>query len=244
MPPLITTIFAIGGGELSELETLAIDKQIVAAAKIREGRIKSKPRALFIPTASGDDPEYYETFAEIYGRRLGCDTDVLYLYGGVSSKSVIAKKINWCDLVYVGGGSTPSMMRMWHKYNVDKMLKRAWKNGVMMAGLSAGANCWFSLGLSNAFKNRWTAVRCLGLVSFACNVHYSTESGRKKAFSKLIAKNKITGIALEDNACIKVTNDRYEIIKSRKNAEVFKIVYRQNTVKRFELVKNGLLADL
>jgi len=244
MPPLTTTIFAIGGGELAELETLAIDKQIVAAAKARHNCNKSQPHALFIPTASGDDPEYYETFVNIYGRKLGCATDVLYLYGGVTSKVVIAKKIGWCDFVYVGGGSTPSMMRMWRKNGVDRLLEKAWKKGMVMAGLSAGANCWFSLGLSNAYENRWTAVRCLGLVNLACNVHYSTERGRKKAFNRLIAKNKIAGIALEDNACIKITNDRYDIIKSRKIAKVFKVVYRQNTAKRFELVKNGLLKDL
>ena len=45
-------IVAIGGGEMAERETLAIDEEIVALTG------KDSPKALFIPTASRDSPKY------------------------------------------------------------------------------------------------------------------------------------------------------------------------------------------
>ncbi len=69
----IKTIVAIGGGELKHGETLPVDRAIVKLAK------KKRPRALFIPTASGDALGYWETFQAVYGKKLGCQTDVLFL---------------------------------------------------------------------------------------------------------------------------------------------------------------------
>ncbi len=72
-------IVAIGGGELKDLETLEIDKQIVALTG------KTLPQELFIPTASGDAMEYMETFKACYGKYLGCHTRTLNLRNLLSS---------------------------------------------------------------------------------------------------------------------------------------------------------------
>ena len=52
-------IVAIGGGELSSLETLAIDREVVRLTG------KRRPRALFIPTALGDSRDYWEGFKRV-----------------------------------------------------------------------------------------------------------------------------------------------------------------------------------
>ena len=54
-------IVAIGGGELNTLETADIDKRIIELTG------KTRPKALFIPTASGDAEGYVETFEACYG---------------------------------------------------------------------------------------------------------------------------------------------------------------------------------
>ena len=92
-------LVAIGGGEMTERETLAIDKEIVCLAG------KDRPKALFIPTASGDSPRYWQSFQEVYGEELGCETDVLYLLGVSLTKERLKRRILSADLVYVGGGS-------------------------------------------------------------------------------------------------------------------------------------------
>ena len=66
-------IIAIGGGELRKNETLKIDKEIVRLTG------KKHPKALFIPTASGDPKGYCDTFREVYGNTLGCKIDFLLL---------------------------------------------------------------------------------------------------------------------------------------------------------------------
>jgi dipeptidase E len=235
------TIFAIGGGDIGVYETLPIDRQIVGTASRQRIRRRGKIKALFMPTASGDDQEYCDTFAKIYGRKLGCATDSLLLYGQRLTKISIKRQIDWCDLVYVGGGSTPAMIKMWRKYDIDKHLHRAWQKGTVMAGLSAGAICWFRYGISDAYPHRWTTVSCLGFVDLACNVHYDSQRGRKQAFDKLVAKKKITGVALGDNACIKITGDRYEIIKAKRNAGAYWVFGEGGKVKRVEIETAGKL---
>ena len=66
-------------------DTLAIDKEIVSLTG------KDRPKALFIPTASGDSKEYWRAFQDVYGAELGCEVDVLYLLGVSPPKRVFPK---------------------------------------------------------------------------------------------------------------------------------------------------------
>ncbi|MFB6240595.1 MAG: Type 1 glutamine amidotransferase-like domain-containing protein, partial [Gemmatimonadota bacterium] len=100
-------IVAVGGGEIAAHETLPIDRAIVSLAEA------GTPRALFIPTASEDAEGYIETFHEVYGEELGCETDVLTLVEGNPTQEQIDEAIADADLVYVGGGNTRKMMRIW-----------------------------------------------------------------------------------------------------------------------------------
>lgn len=80
-------IYAIGGGEISALETYKIDKEIVAAAG------KRNPKALFIPTASSEAEAYIDFFNKLYGEKLGCETDVLKLLDGQTNPFEAENKI-------------------------------------------------------------------------------------------------------------------------------------------------------
>ena len=66
-------LVAIGGGDMAKGDTLAIDKEVVSLTG------KDRPKALFLPTASGDSKERSQVFQDVYGTELGCDVDVLYL---------------------------------------------------------------------------------------------------------------------------------------------------------------------
>lgn len=46
-------------------------------------------------------------------------------------------------IVAIGGGDTLNMIKLWKENGFDKVLRNAWKNGKVMCGVSAGANCWF-----------------------------------------------------------------------------------------------------
>ena len=154
-------IFAIGGGEIQKDETLEFDRYIVELTGIH------RPNALFLPTASGDSKIYAETFKNLYGRRLGCKVNVLRLISEAPSRSEILQKIHSANLIYVGGGNTLRMMKRWRALSIDGELSKAGARGAVLAGLSAGAICWFRYGNSDSRsfsgKKRWQHIRVRGL---------------------------------------------------------------------------------
>ena len=93
-------IVAIGGGELRNAETSAIDREVIRLTG------KPRPRALFIPTASYDSVDYWTAFQSVYEKDLGCDTSVMYLLDDHPPLKQLEEMIHSSDLIYVGGGST------------------------------------------------------------------------------------------------------------------------------------------
>ncbi len=77
---------------------------------------------------------------------MKCKTDVLYLIKEQPSSEQIRSRILAADIIYVGGGNTLQMMRIWRRLSVDKFLKAACENGTVLSGISAGSICWFRFG--------------------------------------------------------------------------------------------------
>lgn len=228
------TIFAIGGGEISKMETLDIDKKIVESSR------KAHPKALFIPTASGEPKEYIESFNTIYGKNLGCKTDVLFLLNKQITSDEIRQKIMRSDIVYVGGGNTRKMMKIWRAHNVDKFLIEAYKNGVIMSGLSAGSICWFKSGMSDSesFEKQgdWNYIRIegLNLIPAMHCPHYNEES-RRKSLIPMLSKYDEVAIAVENNCAIEFKDNVYKIHKSNDEAKAYKIYHHFGKISEKEL---------
>src|SRR5271166_3117174 len=110
-------IVAIGGGEIRARGTAPIDREIIRLTR------KKNPKLLFIPTASSDSERYWKHVQEYFGKFLKCKTDVLFLIKEQPSKQQIRQKILSADIIYVGGGNTLKMMRLWRRRGVDKLLK-------------------------------------------------------------------------------------------------------------------------
>lgn len=158
-------IIAIGGGEIGRLgypiETEKIDREIIKLTG------KKKPKLLFLPTASADSEGYFKTVKKYFGKKLGCYVNVLYLTKEKLSKKEIERKILISDIIYVGGGNTLYLMKIWRKLEVDKILEKAHKKGIVLSGLSAGAICWFKYGNSDSIKfkkGQYIKVKGLGLI--------------------------------------------------------------------------------
>ncbi len=230
----MNTIFAIGGGEISKEETYDIDLQIVKAAK------KKNPKVLFIPTASGDAQAYTKVFNRIYGEKLACITDCLTLIDGKTSSEEAKIKIMSSDMIYVGGGDTSMMMKVWKKYNVDEHLRDAHKAGIILSGLSAGSICWFSKGPSDKEQleigksESFTTVSGIGLIDAIHCPHYN-EDHQAVEFEGLIGED--IGIAIDNNCAIEFTDGKYKIHKSDKRAKAYKVYKRGNEIVK-EILEN------
>jgi len=231
-------IVAIGGGEIGRpgypVETTKIDKEIIKLTG------KKNPRLLFIPTASSDSESYFEVVKKHFGKRLGCKTDVLYLIKNKPTKKEIEEKILNSDIIYVGGGNTLKMMKVWRKSGVDKILKQAYNKGIVLSGLSAGSVCWFNSGHSDSMsfynpKNwEYINVKGLGLIKGVHCPHYNGGKigmPRKKNFQNMIKKIGGFGIAIEDNCAIEFIDSKYfKIITSKPSAGAYKIYKKHGKI--------------
>jgi dipeptidase E len=216
-------IVAIGGGSLKKKQTLPIDREIVQLTG------KKLPQALFIPTASGDRQDYCEAFDRIYGELLGCKTDRLLLYRRPLDRESADRKIRSADLIYVGGGNTLRMMKLWRRLGIDKMLIKAGRQGTVLAGVSAGAICWHEWGHSDSRsysgKKDWSyiKVRSLGLRRGLYCPHLDSEK-RHSSMTAMVTREEILGIACDDFAAIHYAESGATCITSKRNARVH--IYR------------------
>ena len=131
----------IGGGELKNRETLAIDEYIANEAKRRAGARRAC--GLFIPTASHDCMPYYNTFHKAYTGLFDIKTDVALTIGREYDREKMKAKFEKADFLYVGGGNTVFMLEHWKESGLLRYIEEAYERGVLICGLSAGAICWF-----------------------------------------------------------------------------------------------------
>jgi dipeptidase E len=140
-------IVALGGGGFSmKPDYLALDRYVLAQSG------KDNPRVCFIPTASGDKPDYVNRFYKAFNK-LSCKADHLSLFE--PNFRNLRTHVLEQDVLYVGGGSTRNMLTLWHDWKLDHILCDAYQKGIVLAGLSAGANCWFEEGLTDPLNGSY-----------------------------------------------------------------------------------------
>lgn len=194
-------IIAIGGGELREKTTLKIDEYIANLAKERAG--ERRANALFIPTASHDFMPYYNTFHKVYTGVFNIKTDVaLSVFKDVDLEKM-KSKFDKADVIYVGGGDTVFMIEQWKKTGLLPLIKDAYERGVILAGLSAGAICWFSDIYTDSLKTEdgaeYAMFKGLGWIDGVVSPHYNQ---RVEDFDEIVAENYLNAYGIEDNAAI------------------------------------------
>jgi dipeptidase E len=200
-------IIAIGGGELKERTTLKIDEYIANLAKIRAG--EKRANALFIPTASHDYMPYYNTFHKVYTGVFDIKTDVALTVFKEVDLEKMKGKFEKADMIYVGGGDTVFMLESWEKSGLLPLIKDAYDRGVVIAGLSAGAICWFSDIYTDSLKtengNEYAIFKGLGWLNGVVSPHYNE---RQIEFDKLVAENFKSAFGIENDAAMVFENEQ------------------------------------
>ena len=217
-------IIPIGGGEISLKSTLKIDEYIVSLVTSETKKV------LFIPTASGDMVSYIERFKAHY-ESLGCEVDTLLL-SQTQNDNLIRSKIFSSNIIYIGGGNTARMMRIFKRNKVNEYLLKAYEKGIILTGLSAGAMAYFTNGYSDS--NRSTnpeaslcLVKCLNIIPFCFCPHYNEEE--RKSFDEFVISKGFNGLALEDDVALVYIDDEIKgVIKANVNNEGY---YINNNLK-------------
>jgi dipeptidase E len=236
----MSSIVAIGGGEIADGETRGIDDQIVASS---DG---SAPTALFIPTASGDADGYCKAFREYYGEMLRCDIDVLRLVDTDLSMAEIESQIGDADLIYVGGGDTRFMLDVWRTSGIVDLLRQAREQGTLLTGLSAGALCWGAGGLGDAIGLDgidYGPVSGLGFLDWLHLIVHATPD-RRAAFGEYLVRRDISGIALENSAALEVRDDEWRVLTSSPNAFAYQLIPEDGSYTVDLLPRDGTFRPL
>lgn len=196
-------IIAIGGGEIRNKETLAIDEYIANLAKERAG--ERRACGLFIPTASHDFMPYYNSFHKTYTGVFDIKTDVALSVFKEPDREKLKEKFRKADFIYVGGGDTVFMLQSWQKSGMTELLQDAYERGVPLCGLSAGAICWFetmytdSAAAGGADGEKYALYPGLNWVKGKISPHYNA---RMLDFDEIVCYNNYCAYGIEDNSAL------------------------------------------
>jgi dipeptidase E len=207
----------MGGGGFTMEASPALDRYAL------ELSAEPVPRICFLPTASGDPREQVTRFYERF-RDWPCEPSVLSLFHLDRDRLHPREHLLGQDVIYVGGGSMRNMLAVWREHSVDAIMRAAWERGVVLAGLSAGAMCWFQGGIT--MSGGAPAVGAgLGLVPGSLSVHLDGEPERLPVFRSAIASGRLpAGHAVDDGAALVLHGtELHECVSSRASARVVSV---------------------
>ena len=212
----MTHVVAMGGGGWM-MDDPALDRAVLELTDAR------RPRICFVPTASGDHPAS-ERFLEAFPAH-GFDASILWLFD--RDVADIDAFLGEQDIIYVGGGNTVSMLAVWRAHGVDRALRAAYDAGVVMAGMSAGANCWFEASTTDSYLlgRADPLLDGLGFVPGSFTPHYGSEPARRPAVLELVASGGLPpGFACDDYAAVHMVGGAFAgAVRSRPDARAFRV---------------------
>lgn len=218
-------IIALGGGGFSmEPDNPLLDTYILQQSS------KSNPKICFIPTASGDSENYIARFYHFF-KEQPCEPSHLSLFNPPTRdlESFLLEK----DIIYVGGGNTKNLLALWKEWGIDTILRKAWDQGIVLAGISAGSICWFEEGVTDSYGDELEPLKCLGLLKGSNCPHYDGESDRRPSYHKLIAASEIQpGLAMDDGVAIHFVDQEIKhIVSSRPYAKAYQVYIDEEVVE-------------
>ena len=221
-------IVAIGGGGFGRNNSsFLIEKYILNLST------KTCPKICFLPTATGDNDNYIVRFYSIF-TRLNCIPSHIEFFKRTTN---IKNHIMEQDVVFVGGGNTKSMLAIWNDWDMSSLLNNAYNKGVIMSGVSAGAICWFTRGITDSWENELNLLPCLDFISGTCCPHYDEEPTRTPYVKKILLEDKVTNcISIEGGAAMHFIDGKpFKNVSFSNNKNTYNVFLDNN-----EIVKNPI----
>jgi dipeptidase E len=193
---VIPRVLALGGHDFtSRPADRAVSELMLRLASVRAG---GRPRICILPTASGDTSEQIGRFYAAFGERP-CEPSDLSLFRLGRRPIELRDHLLAQDLIYVGGGSLLNLLAVWDAHELGTILRMAWRQGIVLAGQSAGAMCWFEAGITKS-SGRAEPSAGLGLLGGSLCVHYNNEPDRRAAYLDAVGDGMPGGYGLDDYA--------------------------------------------
>jgi peptidase E len=215
-------IIAMGGGGFTmEPGNPLLDDYVLQQCQ------KENPSVCFLGTASGDSAGYIELFYEHFDNKP-CTPTHLSLFNGHTpdTEGFLLSQ----DIIYVGGGNTKCMLGIWREWGLDQILRKAWQQGTILSGLSAGSICWFEEGLTDSIPTKLSKLNCLGFLPGSNCPHFDSEAGRRPQYIQAITRGEIkNGIAADDGCALHFVDDQlFKVVSSRPDANAYRFTHNGN----------------
>lgn len=220
---MVKKIVAIGGGGNGRVKDDGTKFPYELENQDREIiRLTGKEHPNFLLIAHSQPLErqqsYFECMVRIYGDRFGCECKDLKS-DKLTDKKHIQQLIDWADIIFECGGNTLDMIKLWKETGFDLILRKAWEDGKVMCGVSAGANCWFKECSSDSLKIKYgpdqplIGVECLGFVD-GLFVPHCDEPGRLENVKDLLKTSDQVGLSISNCCALEIIDDKYRLITS------------------------------
>ena len=205
-----------GGGDTSEQTMLLYDYVLALTGK-------AVPRLLYVPTALADSVYSAEGVLGFYDNFRGRG-EVSHLLTFPWPPANLRELILGQDAICVSGGNTANMLAVWKVHGIDRLLREAWENGVVLWGASAGMICWFESGVTDSFGPELDRLDCLGFLPGSACPHYDGEELRRPRYRALIDGGLAPGIAADDGVALHyVGTELSEVVTCRPGATAFQV---------------------
>jgi peptidase E len=212
------TLLTLGGGGFSTSDGASpLDDFLLSLTG------PERPRVCFVPTASGDSVEYAERFLAAFDGRA--ETSVLSLFGSRAFPFTPPQHVLDQDVVYVGGGSTANLLALWRLHGLDACLRDAAARGTVLAGISAGMNCWFEGSSTDSFGPLRALPDGLGFLAGSACPHYFGESERQAAYHRMVGSGELpAGYAADDGVALLWRDGTLvEAVSERADGQAFRV---------------------
>ncbi len=174
-----------GGGFTMEPTNPLLDDFVLGLTE------KPEPHILFLPTAAGDPTAQINAFKARFTDRT-CVAEHLSLFRLRETRRPLEEIVLGADIVYAGGGSMRNLLALWQAHGLDRLLLQAWRGGTVLAGLSAGAMCWFQAGITRS-SGPPEPIAGLGLLDGSLTVHADGEPERLPVWLAAIRAGTLPG---------------------------------------------------
>ena len=216
-------IIAIGGGGFGANPGQGIiEKYILKQTK------KKNPKICFIPTATGDNEAYKVHYYSTFTNLDCCPSHLDFFKRTPDLNDLILNQ----DAIFVGGGNTKSMLAVWREWGLDKILKKAYLNGTVMSGVSAGAICWFQNGITDSWASNLKMMPCLNFIKGTCCPHYDEEPERKPTVKNFLLRNKVKNVyAVDGGAALHIKDEKiFKSVIFKKNKSSYLVDVKKKNI--------------
>lgn len=201
------------------------------------------PRICLLPTASGDPQASITDFYSVVDR-FDCRPTHVSLFRMEREWVNLRDHLLEQDLIYAAGGSMLNLIAIWNAHGLAEIMREAWEAGILLAGQSAGAMCWFEHGIT-ASAGEPRRADGLGLLPGTLCVHYARDPGRRTCFKREVGSGLAGGYGIDDGAGLLFEGAKpVEAFAGRPGARVVRVEQTPDGVRELTMRSIALRSDL